>query len=740
MRKVRALTAVLPTTALAALGLLAPTAHAAGAATATPNGQNNVKHVCAAPAHPGLMACLALARTDIVQPNVLAPNATPSGYGPTDLQSAYKLPANGGAGQTVAIVDAQDDPNAESDLAAYRSQYGLPACTTANGCFKKVSQTGTSSYPSPDSGWAGEISLDLDMVSAVAPNAHILLVEATSANMSDLGTAVNEAVTLGAKYVSNSYGGSEDSTDTTSDTQYFNHPGVAITVSAGDSAYGAEYPAASKYVTSVGGTALTRNSSARGWGETVWSTSSTEGTGSGCSAYDAKPTWQTDTGCSKRAISDVSAVADPATGVAVYDTYQNSPAWNVYGGTSASSPIIASVYADAGTPAAGTSPAQYPYQHTTSLFDVTSGNNGSCSPSYLCTAGPGYDGPTGLGTPNGTAAFTSTSTGNTVTVNSPGNQSTTTGGAVSLQVTGSDSASGQTLTYSATGLPTGLSISSSGLITGTATTAGTYSVTVKATDTTGANGSASFTWTVTTPGSNTVTVTSPGNQSTATGGSVSLQVSATDSASGQTLTYSATGLPTGLSISSSGLITGTATTAGTYSVTVKATDTTGANGSASFTWTVTTSTGCSGQLLGNAGFETGSAAPWTASAGVIDNSSSEAAHAGSWKAWLDGYGTSHTDTLSQTVTIPAGCHATLSFWLHIDTAESGSTAYDTLKVQAGSSTVASFSNVNHNTGYVQKSYDLSSFAGQTVTLKFTGTEDSSLQTSFVIDDTAVTLS
>ncbi|WP_456152137.1 putative Ig domain-containing protein [Kitasatospora acidiphila] len=600
------------------------------------------------------MACLALARTDLVQPHTLAPNATPSGFGPSDLQSAYKLSSNGGAGQTVAIVDAMDDPNAESDLAAYRSQYGLPACTTANGCFKKIDQNGGTSYPTADSGWAGEISLDLDMVSAVAPGAHILLVEATSANMSDLGTAVNQAVAQGAKFVSNSYGGSEDSTDTSSDSQYFNHPGVAITVSAGDSAYGAEYPAASQYVTSVGGTALTRDSSARGWSESVWSTSSTEGTGSGCSAYDPKPSWQTDSGCAKRTISDVSAVADPATGVAVYQTYGGS-GWNVYGGTSASSPIIASVYADAGTPGSGDYPAKYPYAHTSALNDVTSGSNGTCSPSYLCTAGPGYDGPTGLGTPNGTAAFT---------------------------------AGGST-------------------------------------------------------GGNTVTVTSPGNQSTAVGGPASLQVKATDSASGQTLTYSASGLPTGLSISSSGLISGTATTAGTYNVTVTAKDATGATGSASFTWTVTGSGGtCTGggQLLGNPGFETGTASPWTASSGVLDNSSGEPAHSGSWKAWLDGYGTTHTDTLSQTVTIPAGCKATFSFWLHIDTAETGSTAYDKLTVQANSTTLATYSNVNANTGYVQKSFDLSAFAGRSVTLKFTGTEDSSLQTSFVIDDTALNAS
>ncbi|WP_443741618.1 S53 family peptidase, partial [Streptomyces humicola] len=227
------------------------------------------------------MACLAEARTDIVQHMSLSPNATPSGYGPSDLQSAYNLPSStAGSGQTVAIVDAQDDPNAESDLGAYRSQYGLPACTTANGCFRKVDQNGGTNYPSADSGWAGEISLDLDMVSAVCPQCHILLVEASSANMSDLGTAVNEAVSLGAKYVSNSYGGSEDSTDTTSDSQYFNHPGVAITVSAGDGGYGAEYPAASQYVTAVGGTSLSRASNSRGWSESVWNTSSTEGTGS----------------------------------------------------------------------------------------------------------------------------------------------------------------------------------------------------------------------------------------------------------------------------------------------------------------------------------------------------------------------------------------------------------------------------------------------------------------------------
>ena len=254
---------------------------------------------------------------------------------------------------------------------------------------------------------------------------------------------------------------------------------------------------------------------------------------------------------------------------------------------------------------------------------------------------------------------------------------------------------------------------------------------------------------VTNPG-NTVTVTNPGNQTGTVGTAVSLQIHATDSASGQTLTYSATGLPAGLSInSSSGLITGTPTTAGSNNVTVTATDTTNASGSASFTWTVS-STGGGGctaaQLLGNPGFETGSAAPWTATAGVINNSSSEPAHSGSWDAWLDGYGAAHTDTLTQGVTVPTGCaNATLSYWLHIDTAKTGTTAADTLKVEITSgsttTTLATYSNLNAASGYTQHSVNLAAYIGKAITVKFIGTENSSSQqTSFVLDDTALNVS
>jgi len=245
--------------------------------------------------------------------------------------------------------------------------------------------------------------------------------------------------------------------------------------------------------------------------------------------------------------------------------------------------------------------------------------------------------------------------------------------------------------------------------------------------------------------SGSVSVTNPGSKSGTVGTAIS---SFTVSASGGTApyTWSATGLPPGVTIgSSTGTVSGTPTTAGTYSVTVTATGSGGSgSGSATFTFTVTGGGGgCSapGQKLGNPGFETGTAAPWSASAGVIDSSAGQAAHGGSWKAWLDGYGSTHTDTLSQSVTIPAGCAATFTFWLHIDSAETTtSVQYDKLTVKAGSTTLATYSNLNKASGYSQKSFNLSAFAGQTVTISFTGTEDSSLQTSFVVDDTAVNVS
>jgi subtilase family serine protease len=351
----------------------------------------SVSPVCGAvPAHH--MRCFSLVVNGSAQP--LGVNA-PAGYGPAQLQSAYNLPsATGGSGQTIAIVDAFDDPTAESDLAQYRSFFGLPPCTTANGCFRKVSETGGTIYPPANPDWDLEISLDLDMVSAVCPSCHILLVEATTNLDSDLYAAEDEAASLGPSAISNSWGGDEYSGETADDV-HFDHPGIAITASSGDNGYGVEYPAASPDVTAVGGTSLTASGGARGWSESAWS-----GAGSGCSAYEPKPSWQNDSGCNHRTVADVSAVADPNTGVAVLF----GGVWFEVGGTSASSPIVAAVYGLAGNASTVTA-GSYPYSHTTGLFDVTSGSNGTCSPAYLCTAGNGYDGPTGLGTPNGAASF-----------------------------------------------------------------------------------------------------------------------------------------------------------------------------------------------------------------------------------------------------------------------------------------------------------------------------------------------
>ncbi len=348
-------------------------------------------------AAPGEARCHSFVRVD----GGGSPLATsgPTGYNPVDLLAAYKLASTGGAGQTIAIVDAYDDGNAESDLAVYRSQFGLPPCTTANGCFRKVDQNGGTKYPRGDMGWAEEISLDLDMASAICPNCKILLVEASSNSFANLAAAVDRAALLGATVISNSYGGGEYAGEL-SDQVHFNHPGVAITVSSGDNGFGVEFPAASQYVTAVGGTTLTRDASTRGFSETVWS-----GAGSGCSAYITKPSWQTDAACSRRTVADVSAVADPNTGVSVYDTYRLHPGgWLVFGGTSVSAPIIGGVYALAGNSRSITY-GSYSYSHTSSLFDIISGSNGSCGGSYLCTAQFGFDGPTGNGTPNGTGAF-----------------------------------------------------------------------------------------------------------------------------------------------------------------------------------------------------------------------------------------------------------------------------------------------------------------------------------------------
>jgi len=327
--------------------------------------------------------------------------ATPAGFGPADLHAAYRLPATGGDGQTIAIVDAFDNPNAEADLAVYRQQYGLPPCTTANGCFRKVNQRGDATpLPMPEPGWGVEIALDIDMVSAACPGCHILLVEGDVPSFEGLAAAVDTAVRLGATAVSNSYG-ADEFTGLTDFASHYEHPGVPILASSGDAGFGAtSFPAVFDNVIAVGGTSLKKATNARGWTESAWA-----GAGSGCSAWIPKPSWQHDANCGMRTNSDVSAVADPKTGLAVYDTFGlTQPGWLVVGGTSASSPFIAGVIGLAGNGAQLDNPS-YLYSHASALYDVTGGSNGYCGDDYLCTGLPGYDGPTGVGSPNGIGAF-----------------------------------------------------------------------------------------------------------------------------------------------------------------------------------------------------------------------------------------------------------------------------------------------------------------------------------------------
>jgi subtilase family serine protease len=328
------------------------------------------------------------------------PNPAPAGFGPSQLRSAYKISGTGSSSTTVAVVDAYGYANAEADLAVYRAQFGLPACTTANGCFRKINQYGhTDSYPTDNITWAQEAALDLDMISAICRNCKLLLVEADSAAFEDLAAAEAMAASLGAHVINNSWGGDEYAGSAYD--SYFYYPGIAVVASTGDVGYGqgVEWPSSSPNVTAVGGTTLSTASNTRGWTETAWS-----GSGSGCSFVFAKPSWQHDAGCTGRTVADVAAVADPNTGVAVYGPASDTvpSAWIVLGGTSVSAPIISGVYGVNGGAVHGSSD---PYAHRTALFDVKSGITGFCDPTLLCNAAVGYDGPTGLGTPNGTGAF-----------------------------------------------------------------------------------------------------------------------------------------------------------------------------------------------------------------------------------------------------------------------------------------------------------------------------------------------
>jgi hypothetical protein len=345
------------------------------------------------------------------------------GLTPELLHAAYALPnaTFPASQQTVAVVDAFNDPTAEADLAVYDKQFGLPECTTANGCFRRLNQEGrTSPLPQREGGWATEISLDVQMAHAICQSCHVLLVEADNESFANLGAAVNAAVSAGATEVSNSYGGAEQA-GYTADNGPYNHPGVVITASAGDCGYfnegcggleAANFPASSPDVVAVGGTTLTESGAT--WTSTVW-----EGGGSGCSSVFGAPAWQSAvagfsaTACgSGRSVADVAAVGNPYTGVDVYDSTANPggypTGWGVWGGTSVASPVIAAEFGLAGGAHGVEYPASTLYSHIgegSALYDVVSGSNGSCTDASSCSARHGYDGPTGVGSPLGLSAF-----------------------------------------------------------------------------------------------------------------------------------------------------------------------------------------------------------------------------------------------------------------------------------------------------------------------------------------------
>jgi subtilase family serine protease len=384
--------------AAAAAATLVASLVSAGTAADAASTNSHSKRVCAHAAT-GYVACDARVRTDAN----LKPLATtgPTGYSPAQLKSAYGLTGLNGT-TTVAIVDAYAHPNAAADLAVYRNTFGLGAAN-----LTQYNQTGGSiTTVSGNTGWGQEEMLDLEMVSAICPGCPIIYVGANSAAFTDLAAAVRTAAAKGAKVISNSYGGNEFSSETTLTSSY-NIAGVTVTASTGDSGYGAQAPAAFSSVVAVGGTHLVLNSSGGRSSETVWS-----GAGSGCSSYIGKPSWQHDSGCTRRTIGDVSAVADPATGVSVYDSYGSTGGnnWYVFGGTSVSAPIIGGVFGLKGT-GSNTAASKLYAAPAGSLFDVRSGSNGRCTHgkntanAYLCTGVAGYDGPTGNGTPNGAGAF-----------------------------------------------------------------------------------------------------------------------------------------------------------------------------------------------------------------------------------------------------------------------------------------------------------------------------------------------
>ena len=364
---------------------------------------DQTRRVCSVAKSPTDVVCASHVETDKVGKPDITP--LPAGLGPAQFHGAYAVLATSANPGTIAIVVAYDAPNIKADLDVYNKTFGLPvfpSCTTRikSACFTKMSQNGTSAYPAPNPGWALEASMDVEIAHQMCQNCKLILVEARSASYNDLMLAVDRARLSGATVISNSWGSGEFSGQTAYDS-HFNYSGLTYLFASGDSGYGTSYPAASRYAVAIGGTTLTVTPSNAWLNETVWS-----GAGSGCSAFELKPAQQHDALCAKRTIADIAADADPASGAAVYDSYRynGQRGWFQVGGTSLATPLVAGVYGLANDLGSGSALTKAYAASPATFHDITVGTNGTCG-SYLCQGGAGYDGPTGLGSPLGLAAF-----------------------------------------------------------------------------------------------------------------------------------------------------------------------------------------------------------------------------------------------------------------------------------------------------------------------------------------------
>ncbi len=577
-------------------GLVMPTAIAAGTAWS-----HRDARVCAQ-GTADTAACASIART-LYQNGVefhaasardLGEAARPAAsvsYSATGIRTAYGITGSGDPSRVIAIVDAYDDANAYAHLSTYRSTMGLPAISScslstlagltsssSSPCFAKVNQTGGTSLPSPNSGWANEEDLDLQAASAVCPMCSIVLFEASSASFANLGTAVTTASnTAHVLAISNSYSSSGDAPGTSYpawDNAAKN--GIAVMASTGDGGYGVGFPASATYVLGVGGTNVQVDASGARTSETAWS-----GAGSGCSTYNAAPSWQVIAGSpcgSMKAIADLSADADPNSGLQVYTTYNGSTGWYIFGGTSLSSPLIGALYAMQGGYGAATLASQYAWAATTPYYDVTSGSNGSCGTS-LCNAGIGWDGPTGRGS---ISLVPVSQTLTSISV-SPASASVVVSGsqqfsATALDQNGNPMATQPSFSWSVDG---GGTISSSGLFTA-GSTAGTFTVTASSGS---VSGTASVS--VTVSAADFSLSASPTSQSVRRGGSASYSIAiARSNGFAASVSFSLTGAPSGARIS----WTNNPTTGSGASVTVSTARSTSVK---SYTLTIT---GTSGSL------------------------------------------------------------------------------------------------------------------------------------------------